>query len=293
MRTDLIYSRKNDNSPLTLAQIASRAPAALADGHDESLSGIYGEVDTKKAIEIMADYGYHVTQAAQKKPRKYADMPYAEHLLAFAKPNTMLDGFADGLRPEIVMYNSRNGLSSLKLFTGAYRFICSNGIIAGDGEVQKIRHTYQRVSEVEDAIRHAAESLPGMVETIHRYRSIKLADRDVLEFAKNAVTSRWEWLEQMTGEERGSFSTNVTAQQVGFGINRREDASDDLWTVYNRVQENIIRGGANILSVTDKKPGGSLRNTSPVRSVKANVQINQALWHTAQQFAGEEVEVAA
>jgi len=214
MRTDLIYSRKADNGPLTLAQIASRAPAALADGHDSSLSGIYGEVDTKKAIEIMADYGYQVTQAAQKKPRKYADMPFAEHLLAFAKPDTMLDGFADGLRPEIVMYNSRNGLSSLKLFTGAFRFICSNGIIAGDGEVQKIRHTYQRVSEVEDAIRHAAESLPGMVETIQRYRSIKLADKDVLEFAKNAVTSRWEWLEQMTGEERGSFATNLTAPAV-------------------------------------------------------------------------------
>jgi len=293
MRTDLIYSRKVDNSPLTLAQIASRAPAALADGHDSSLSGIYGEVDTKKAIEIMADYGYHVTQAAQKKTRRYADMPFAEHLLSFAKPGIEAEGFADGLRPEIILYNSRNGLSSLKLFTGAFRFICSNGIVTGDGQVTKVRHTYQRVAEVEDAIRHAAEVLPGMMDTIRRYREIKLADTDVLEFAKNAVTSRWEWLEQMTGEERGSYASRRTAENVAFGINRREDAANDLWTVYNRVQENIMRGGAPILSVTDKKPQGNWRNASAIRSPKANIDINQRLWQSAEQFAEDTMGVAA
>ena len=293
MRTDLIYSRNHDNSPLSMEQIAQRAPAALADGHDAGLSNIYGEVDTKDAIEIMADYGYHVTQAAQKKPRKLADIPFAEHLLAFSKPGMEIDGFADGLRPEIILYNSRNGLSSLKLFTGAFRFICSNGIVAGDGQVTKVRHTYQRVVEVEDAIRHAAEVLPGLMDTIRRYREIKLDDRNVLEFAKNAVTSRWEWLEQMTGEERGSFANRITAENVAFGIQRREDAANDLWTVYNRIQENIMRGGAPILSVSDKKPGGSWRKASAIRSPKANIDINQRLWQSAEQFAEDSMGVAA
>jgi len=293
MRTDLIYSRKHDNSFLSMGEIMNRAPAAVANGHDESLSGIYGEVDTKDVIEIMADYGYGVTQAAQKKPRKMADVPFAEHLLSFSQPDSQIEGFADGLRPEIVLYNSRNGLSSLKLFTGAFRFICSNGIVAGDGQVTKVRHTYKRVTEIEDAVRYAAQSLPGIMDMIRRYRAIKLADTDVLEFAKNAVTSRWEWLEQMTNETRGTYSTNATAQLVGFGISRREDAANDLWTVYNRVQENIVRGGAPVISITDKNPTGKLRSASAIRSPKANIDVNQSLWQVAEHFAEDQMGVAA
>jgi len=292
MRTDLIYSRKHDNSFLTEAQINTRAPAALADGHDEGLSDIYGEVDTKQAIEIMADYGYGVTQAAQKKPRNYKDRLFCEHLLAFSKQDSM-PVTAEGVRPEIILYNSRNGMSSLKLFTGAFRFICSNGIVAGDGQVTKVRHTYQRVAEVEDAIRHAAETLPFIMDMIERYRAINLDDRDVLEFAKNAVTSRWEWLEQMSDDTRGSYATNSTAQLVGFGVKRREDAQSDLWTVYNRIQENIMRGGAPILSVTDKNPTGKIRNASAIRSPKASIDINQRLWQTAEQFVEDNMGVAA
>ena len=35
-------------------------------------------------------------------------------------------------------------------------------------------------------------------------------------------------------------------------INRREDKGNDLWTVFNRVQENMLKGGTIIITPKEK-----------------------------------------
>jgi hypothetical protein len=103
------------------------------------------------AVEVLADHGYHPVQAAQKKTRKASANAYAEHLIAFAQ-----DRADDGeTRPEIVLYNSHDATSSLKLFAGAFRFICSNGIVAGDGYEAKARHVGSSVEGVDAMLRDA------------------------------------------------------------------------------------------------------------------------------------------
>jgi hypothetical protein len=287
MRTDLIFSRRHDNQFLSFDEVSSRAPAAFTAGHADSLSGIYGEVDTTNVIQIMQDYGYRITQAAQKKSRKASDLPYAEHLLAFQSPelNRM---FNPENRPEIVVYNSRNGMSSLKIFSGVFRFICSNGMIAGEGMMQKVRHTKTRVVGVEDAIRHSIETLPTVMEQIDRFKSIELDPNTLMSFARKAAELRWETvdtLDDIGQDARGSFAYDDTIQQLSRMVRRHDDVSMDLWSSLNRVQEHLIRGGIDIMSVTDKAPHGKMRVASPIRSVAESVRVNRDVWQIAEEFA--------
>ena len=58
---------------------------------------------------------------------------------------------------------------------------------------------------------------------------------------------------------------------------RYEDRRDDLWTVYNRVQESLIKGGLSGRTVQGKN-----NRTRAVTSIDGDVKLNRALWVMAE-----------
>ena len=54
----------------------------------------------------------------------------------------------------------------------------------------------------------------------------------------------------------------------------------DLWTTFNRVQENMIKGG-----VPGRSARGRRMTTRGVAGVNENVKLNRALWTLADEFA--------
>ena len=61
---------------------------------------------------------------------------------------------------------------------------------------------------------------------------------------------------------------------------RSEDSSSDLWTILNRVQEHLIRGGA---SDGRRDRNGRLRTVRALRGIDSKVTLNKALWGLAEQ----------
>lgn len=278
----LIYSRRADGRHLTADEIMKLAPSVYTEGHLDGLSDRYGEVNSARVIEIMQDYGFGVSQAAQKKARKVEMLPYTEHLVAFSRPQAYSLYDDSAVNPEIIMYNSRNGLSSLKLFVGLFRMICSNGMVAGEGMDFRVRHTTSRVSDLEDAIKDAVEAMPVVMDRMQRMKSVKLSNAGVLDFVQNATTLRWEWIDQQT-DAVGTYATTITRDQIANDILRYDDRHNDLWTVFNRTQERLIRGKVDVVSVTEKAPMGKLRSSSAVRSIGESVRINRQLWDMAEE----------
>ena len=274
---DLIYTRRPDDRALTFDEVAQLAPAAFNRAAHPETSDRYSPVSTLDAMAVLRDYGFHPVQAAQKKARTAQANRYAQHLIAFAQ-----DRAEDGeTRPEIVLYNSHDGGSSLKLFGGAFRFICSNGIVAGDGYEAKARHVGSSIAGVEDMLRDVAGSLPGLMDRIDRMRGVQIDRGQALEFAYNAAALRWEMMpEEWTADDapRGSYADDLTARYL-LNTRRRDDAGADLWRTFNRVQEGLIRGGARIVSFTDKAPFGKPRKAKAVGSVSESVRINRDLWN--------------
>ncbi len=66
-------------------------------------------------------------------------------------------------------------------------------------------------------------------------------------------------------------------------VRRVEDIAHDLWTVLNRCQENLVRGG---LSDVRRDRKGHLRSLRGLRGIDSKVSLNQALWGLAEATAG-------
>ncbi|ENN3289349.1 DUF932 domain-containing protein, partial [Escherichia coli] len=72
--------------------------------------------------------------------------------------------------------------------------------------------------------------------------------------------------------------TPVTPEQI-ITPRRREDKQNDLWTTWQRVQENMIKGG-----LPGKSASGKNTRTRAITGIDGDIRINKALWMIAEQF---------
>ncbi|MGG6549144.1 UNVERIFIED_CONTAM: DUF945 domain-containing protein, partial [Prevotella sp. 15_C9] len=58
---------------------------------------------------------------------------------------------------------------------------------------------------------------------------------------------------------------------------RFDDRESDLWSTFNRVQENLVKGGLD-----GRTANGRRQRTRPVQGIDQNVRLNRALWLLAE-----------
>ncbi len=68
----------------------------------------------------------------------------------------------------------------------------------------------------------------------------------------------------------------VTATQI-LTPRRYEDRQDDLWTVYNRIQESLLKGG-----LSGRTAQGKRTHTRAINGIEGDVKLNRALWVMAE-----------
>ena len=280
----LIFSRSTTNSELSINGIEQRAPAVFADTVKDTLSPRYAQLRTADVLPIMADYGFVPTQAAQKNSRK-ANPLHTQHMLAFAHRDTLVDTYsADAQRGEIVLYNSHDGTGSIRMFAGCYRLICSNGVIAGEGWDARLYHSKANVNSFEQMLTQTVERLPALMERIQQMKSKEMSRLAQMELAVRAAETRWKWTPELDDVKptKGSFANGRTVSGL-LRVQREADAYANSWVVFNRLQENIIRGNALIKCFNERNPDGLYRKSRPVNSVSENVRVNRELWNAAEQ----------
>ncbi len=102
-------------------------------------------------------------------------------------------------------------------------------------------------------------------DTIHQWRGIHLKNLQQADFARQAIVIR----------NQGNEHWSSYFDPHNFLERRRPtDKSDDLWTVFNVVQENIMRGGVT----------GAVRTTKPITQVAEVQRINQELWQLTTEY---------
>jgi len=276
MSKHVIFSRNANNSALSIEAIQQRAPAAFSTTKADRLTDRYISLNTSDVLPIMADYGYLPTQAAQKRSRTASPM-HAAHMLAFSKTTDIAE--TGDIRPEIILYNSHDGTGSVKLFAGAFRFICSNGIVAGDGFQSRIYHS-KALNGFEEMLRNTVATLPDLMGRIEKMRGVSLSPGQVHDMAIAGVATRWD---DYTGQPKGAYAVAQTVKDV-MNVRRYGDEGYDAWTVFNRIQEGVIRGYAMIRSITETHPEGVMRKARPVNSIKEAVRINTELWNIADEM---------
>ena len=168
--------------------------------------------------------------------------------------------------PEIILLNSHDGSSSYQMLPGLFRGVCTNGLVCGQsfGEVW-VPH---KGNVVEKVIEGAYEVL-GVFDRVEEKRDA-MQSLALPGPARNALANAA--LKYRFGEDHQP----VTVSQL-LTPRRREDYSDDLWTVYQRVQENPMKGG-----LSGRTTQGKSSRTRAVTGIDGDVKLNRALWVMAE-----------
>jgi len=283
MPFDLIHTHTENSAVLTTAQILDNCPAAFTKTKNPELSGRYGFVDTAAAISILNDHGWNPVRAVQKPSRLSENIPFQEHMISFAAT-------ADNDRenqPNIILYNSHNGKSALKLFVGVYRMLCSNGIIAGDSLFEsKMRHSATTANGFSNLIQSQSDNVPAVMDKIDGMQNHILDHDQIVDLAYDAVNLRWDMLQETPPDMRnGSYADFVRTVKQSLRVRRYGDGGNDKYTVFNRLQESLIRGGVEIVSYTKRNPSGVTRKAKPLSSLAETVRVNRELWNLADKVA--------
>ena len=114
-------------------------------------------------------------------------------------------------------------------------------------------------------------------------RGVQLTRDAQREMATQSALTRWKWTPELAEDAviKGSFATGHTVSSL-LSVNRFADYEEDAWTVFNRIQENVIRGGAMIKSFSERNTDGAYRKSRAVNSVAENVRVNRELWDIAE-----------
>lgn len=271
MRTALYTSA----FPIQWPDLVRQAPAIAAEHPIESASDRYRFVSTKTVVEALGQQGIYPYAVQQSKARSSNGQLYAKHLLRFRYFGQSTIPVVGGAVPEIVVSNSHNTFSSYWLRFGIFRFVCTNGLIVAERQfgATVIRHTADVVDKVLGATDRIVRLFPRLVEKVEQWTKTTLTVSRQEEFAQRALGLRW------TPEE-----TPIKAYEL-LKARRPDDTGDSLWSVFNRVQENLEKGGLSFERGVTTKGAARQNKTRSISGVDANLELNEGIWALASEYA--------
>ena len=249
------------------------APAAFSDSAAPHVSDRYTHVKTSDIVERLMDRGFSIRSASQQntQKRKAGHELFQRHRITMDLPDAK--GFGStaqlgNIFPTLSLVNSGDWSTNFMLAAGLFRLVCENGMIAPFGaanETLKVRH--DRIDEdVNQGIERVIEKAPQLFQFAEDAINHKMTPHEQFMFARKAARLRFNVADE----------DPVSSEMVN-GLNqarRSEDTGDDLWSIFNRVQENGTHGGFRIAG-----PNGRLRRVRGRNNIASDLSWNQGLWN--------------
>lgn len=265
MRSDL---------PLSEDQMRRAAPSIFAEGKHVSRSERYTYIPTIDVLRGLKREGFEPFMVAQGQSRVEGKTEYTKHMIRMRHAGQV------STKPEaneIILINSHDGASSYQLLAGAFRFVCCNGLVIGD-VVEDIRlpHRGNIQGEVIEGAFRVLDEFETVEASTEAMKALPLEPREEIAFATAALALRFG--ERNVEETGGHNPAPVTAEQLN-EARRIEDVEHTLWATFQRVSENVMRGGQPGRTVQGRR-----MHTRPVAAIDRSVSLNRALWMLAEEM---------
>ncbi|EAA2980425.1 DUF945 domain-containing protein [Salmonella enterica] len=250
--------------PLTHEELMQYTPGVFGEDKHASRSDRYSYIPTITLLENLQREGFEPFFACQSRVRDPERRDYTKHMLRLRRAGQITGQQV----PEIILLNSHDGSSSYQMLPGLFRAICTNGLVCGQssGEI-RVPHRGNVVEKVIEGAYEVLNVFDRVEEKRDAMQSLLLPTPAQQAFAKAALTYRF-------GEEHQP----VTASQI-LTPRRYEDRQNDLWSVFNRCQENLLKGG-----LPGRTAKGKRSHTRAVKGIDGDVRLNRALWVMAEQL---------
>lgn len=282
---------QQERSVMSIEQLKVKAPSIFAAKPFWAVSEKYAFIPTIDVVESLGKENWLPVDASESRVNISGKSGYQKHSIRFQKvqqtdlteQNTVKQG---EVAAELVLTNSHDRSSTFVFMAGLYRLICANGLIAFDPQFGQINSRHMgagRKDEVLNAAFQIIENMPKVLENVEKLRGISMTVEEQFQLAEQALKLRWE--------ENAPIQASALLTVQNW-IDRFSDEHDadknhprsrmpklDLWTTFNTIQENLMKGGHRGKSTTGRRT-----TTQAVRSVGLNIKLNQELWSLAEDF---------
>ena len=282
---------------LSKDELREIAPSIFSTVPSPEVSKKYSHIPTDKLIDDMELLGWNVIDAKEVAARTKGTRGFQKHLVVFRNddivinqmPNNIVESstsptgyrrtdgtFAkknpiDTVFPQILLTNSHDGKNAFTFTAGLFRMVCENGLVISTNEFEKvaIRHMGYDFEELQNQINEMVERLPLTVESMNNMIDTKMNQNSILKFAKDMLAVRFpeDELRRIT-IDMDEFITPV----------RPEDKGDDLWSVFNVIQEKIIEGDF------DYTIGTKHRKARQIKNFKQDMDLNSKMFDVALEY---------
>jgi hypothetical protein len=240
----MLYLIKNEETQTETNYLAQ----AYTTTNGSRVSPKYQHIQTSEIYDAISSMGFQVTSSKAHGKKVSA---HSRHITTFEHP---LD-LGNGMKPRVIVDNSHDGSRACYVRFGAFRLVCSNGLVMGNDIIKPIRIAHKGNQEkiTERIYEFVAQAKTAMAEMLERMTKTELTENQFVSFAKRAHVLRYK-------SEAGFEETLYWARQV----KRESDEGMSLWVVYNRVQEALEAG----------TKARSRRLRSETRKVDFNNELN-------------------
>ena len=253
------------NKYLSKNELRDIAPSIFSTEPSPEVSSKYSHIPTDKLIDDMELLGWKVIDAKEVNARTKGTRGFQKHLVVFRNDDIVINQMPNNIResitsptgyrrtdgtfakknpidtvfPQILLTNSHDGKNAFTFTAGLFRMICENGLVVSTNEFEKvaIRHMGYDFEELQKQVTEMVERLPLTVESMNKMIETTMDQNSIVKFAKDMLAVRFpeDELRRIT-IDMDEFITPV----------RPEDKGDDLWSVFNTIQEKSLKVILNI-----------------------------------------------
>ncbi len=254
--------------PYSNEQLQELAPTLFTQEPHAQASDKYFFIPTIDVIEEIRFYGWYPVNVSEAKVRDESKEGYQTHCVRFRNLEDIL--YPQDNAVELLLFNSHDRSTCFSISAGIFRFVCANGLVVADNifSSYKIKHLGEQQNDVAHAIGEITKVKHELLGRIKTFESITLNEAEKFAFANASKSLRFE--------PHLQIDTNDLLIP-----HRKEDEKDDLYTVFNIIQENLIRGNiSGINTQTDRR-----FTSKEIKSISTDTTINQQLWQMVENIA--------
>jgi hypothetical protein len=279
------HTTRFDESARALTEDHMRrlAPSIFAVEAHASRSDRFRTIPTIEVLRALQNEGFSPVGVRQSNSRDESKHDFTKHLIRLRRLDTGETHRVGDTVCEIILKNANDGSSAYDLMAGLFRIRCLNSLVAQTATLDsvKVRHSGDALTNVIEGTYRVLGETQKLLAAPQDWSQIRV-DRDAaLALADSARVVRF-------GDAKGEVSSPITADQL-LTVRREGDTGADLWTIFNRVQENVIRGGLSARAPATIENGRRVRGrrvtTREVTGIDQDVKLNKSLWILGERMA--------
>ena len=263
----------SDDEIRVVCPVAFKETMSSKEIRNLGLSKHYSFVPTSNVINDLRSMGWEVVDAKQVKARKKSTRGYQKHMITFEHPNYKVNGAEE--YPQLLLTNSHDGGNAFTLSAGIFRLVCSNGLVIKTEDYGSARLVHKGYSfeAVQKLVNTFVETIDETLTRITAMKQVELDKAQQIEFAKQAALLRFT----AKSYNEDNIGDIVDLDDL-LNVERKEDAGNGLWEVFNRVQESLVNGKYNYamngkVNAADAKT----RKARPIKNFKQSIDVNKKL----------------